>query len=736
MTRRTLLFVLLFALAVCAASVRGEPAVSFELQAQQPEPGRWSFIAPIDGERRTVELRTFDLRANSFAITFIDDNGESAADPGPTRAVRGTIDGMPGSIVAGGFDLDGGLSVMITTGGNNDLLYEMTPGDDGLHNVRHMTSLDLSGECGVGPGELVGDVGDGASPGVFFRNANLRIAEIAFDTDVQLYNLLTNPGDSQTVATQKITAAVEALLAAVTVIYERDALITYELTSILIRSTPAADVYTGTVPGANGGLLGQLRNEWRANQTSIPRDVAHLLSGRDFSGTTIGVAWVGTVCGDFGYGVNQWIGNFNSRVALVSHELGHNWSANHCNNNGECRIMCAGLGGCNGIGNPVRFGPASIASIINHRNSRGCLSAPPALPLEEDFESRAANPEVWEEDTSLVVRPEPNAPSPVFVGSINANALVQTVPFTPANEERTELALGFTARPQFIDVGEDLIIEHRITGVWLPLARLTSFDSVVGDYTRYTFAIPAASSESQEIDRAVRFRTEFGTAGRFWDIDDVIVAASGDPRIPVPLPFADDFELRALALERWSRVGGAFINSSTPIDGAASLRLTASRSVVTVPLLAFEPDQRPLTVSFDARSSANATSLAIDVIDNAGRATQVAAVPPTATAVERGIEVDVPVELIEPGILIRLRLNGTLGEWNVDSLTVDFASVSACPPDQNGDGLLDIDDFSSFVANFFANDPLADVNADSLLDIDDFSSFVTQFFTPPAGCLQ
>ncbi|MEN0019927.1 MAG: GC-type dockerin domain-anchored protein [Planctomycetota bacterium] len=63
---------------------------------------------------------------------------------------------------------------------------------------------------------------------------------------------------------------------------------------------------------------------------------------------------------------------------------------------------------------------------------------------------------------------------------------------------------------------------------------------------------------------------------------------------------------------------------------------------------------------------------------------------------------------------------------------------TSCPPDQNEDGALDIDDFSDFVVNFFAGDTIADVNDDGALDIDDFSDFVAFFFNPGqfAGCPQ
>lgn len=61
----------------------------------------------------------------------------------------------------------------------------------------------------------------------------------------------------------------------------------------------------------------------------------------------------------------------------------------------------------------------------------------------------------------------------------------------------------------------------------------------------------------------------------------------------------------------------------------------------------------------------------------------------------------------------------------------EYAIELICQPDVNGDGALDIDDFSDFVSAFFAGSTRADQNVDGLLDIDDFSAFVSGFF---AGC--
>jgi hypothetical protein len=76
------------------------------------------------------------------------------------------------------------------------------------------------------------------------------------------------------------------------------------------------------------------------NTASSPvygRDLAHLFTGRDLSGSVIGIAWVGTVCNNYyGTGVSQDFTTDNkSLVILTAHEIGHNFSAPHDNQSGS-----------------------------------------------------------------------------------------------------------------------------------------------------------------------------------------------------------------------------------------------------------------------------------------------------------------------------------------------------------------------------------------------------------------
>ncbi len=54
-----------------------------------------------------------------------------------------------------------------------------------------------------------------------------------------------------------------------------------------------------------------------------------------------------------------------------------------------------------------------------------------------------------------------------------------------------------------------------------------------------------------------------------------------------------------------------------------------------------------------------------------------------------------------------------------------------CPPDLNGDGVVDADDFFKFLQLFAAGDPRADFNNDGVIDADDFFAFLSAF---AAGC--
>lgn len=116
-------------------------------------------------------------------------------------------------------------------------------------------------------------------------------------------------------------------------------------------------------------LIFQYRTYVR-NETSNP-GVSHLFTGKNLDSNTIGIAFVGAVCGSSAVGVTQ---RFNTRTALVAaHEIGHNMGAQH---DGDSRFACAGVGNTflmnPSINGSDQFSDCSL-SVMTPLLSRSCI---------------------------------------------------------------------------------------------------------------------------------------------------------------------------------------------------------------------------------------------------------------------------------------------------------------------------------------------------------------------------
>lgn len=317
----------------------------------------------LDGVASRLALVPHDVRTSDFRL-LLDDGTRLRQLPTPAAVTyRGELRGRPGSAVAASL-IAGQLSAtVILEDGTLWAIQPLSTVNPGLPHETHIVYrgrdvLQPDVRCGVAqPPHDVDHGHGGVGP------AALKIAEIAVDADRAYY---TRYGSNATTVQNQVTSVINGM----GVIYRRDVEIDYVVTTIIVRTT--------TIYSWNGdlcNLLGQFGNYWAANHGSVRRDVAHLFTGEGSFSGVIGCAYLGVVCTGSAYGSSKaYSANLVTNTGLVSHEVGHNWNAPHCDSASPCNIMCSGLGGCSR--NVGAFAPVSISAIVAFKNTRTCLGDP------------------------------------------------------------------------------------------------------------------------------------------------------------------------------------------------------------------------------------------------------------------------------------------------------------------------------------------------------------------------
>lgn len=323
----------------------------------------------LGNQLQTLQLHRHDVRAPDFQLQVDDGTGIHTVPTPLCTTFQGDLLAVPGSAAAVSI-VGGRLRGIVLDGQQQWGIQPLADVDPNAAAARHIVFRDadltnLPFHCGV--------VGTQAGPNTPVNDTDaLSQAQIACEVDYPHYQRFNNV----TAAQNDVTGVINA----VDVIYRRDVNITYQVTTILVRT--AGDPYSTT---SSSTLLSQFTTWWNAYQGAVARDVAHLFTGRPLNGNVIGIAFLGVVCNlgsAYGLVETMYAGsgtNFSRRVGLSAHEIGHNWNAGHCDASTDCRIMCSGLGGCSG--NVSSFSPGAQNQIIAFRNTRSCLTTAYSAPV-------------------------------------------------------------------------------------------------------------------------------------------------------------------------------------------------------------------------------------------------------------------------------------------------------------------------------------------------------------------
>lgn len=339
-------------------------------------------VVPIEGVPFILDLEPYSVRGENYQVLAQIADGSSLVrvEPGPVRTLRGSLVGVPGSVVAGSL-LQDGLHARIVFPDGGEYWIEpigsrvagASPNDYVVYHGDDV--LKSGGSCGT-DATLVAPVGKGVGVGqggVAGGGESICVAEFAADADYEYFQAYGS--------VSAVEARINSIINTVNVQYERDVGITHIITTIIVRTAepdPYSEMYVGP-------LLVEFRAHWLANHAGIHRDLAQLFTGKDLIHSAIGYAWIGAVCTEYGFSVvrSDWSNNFDCVTAWHAHELGHNWGANHC----ACADPSYTMNPWGTCAN--EFHPEyTIPEIIAFRDSRTCLDrcddgaggAPPPAP--------------------------------------------------------------------------------------------------------------------------------------------------------------------------------------------------------------------------------------------------------------------------------------------------------------------------------------------------------------------
>jgi hypothetical protein len=340
----------------------------------------------------TLELVPHRIRADGYQLLGIGPDGVPVPfNPGPERTLRGRVQEIPGSHVAGSLMSDGLYATVFRPDGERLWIeavgQRLGLGDNRIHAIyENCDTLPHGKSCGMDAPIVDIDQDHVPQGGVAGgpQGGTICTAELANDADFEFFQA---HGSSVPLVQDRI----ELVTNTMNVQYEEEVGITHVITTTLVRFAEP-DPYTVFT---NTELLCQFINEWVNFHSDIQRDVAQLWTGREVSGSVIGqAANIGNICdqpagcstfpcncgafgtdGSYCFVQSDFNGNFSCATDLSAHELGHLWDASHCScpsNTMNPSITCANL-----------FGGPTSGSIMAYRDTRQCLDC--ATPLAFAF---------------------------------------------------------------------------------------------------------------------------------------------------------------------------------------------------------------------------------------------------------------------------------------------------------------------------------------------------------------
>ena len=290
----------------------------------------------IDGIEYDLDANYISMRAKNFRFQLKSTNAAPAIiEPGPVKTIRGNLRQDPGSRFAGSL-LDDGLSGKITR--SDGRVYFVEPvvsqeaeAPEGLHVLyRQEDAVTKNLGCGCKFHQNLRTPRHKNTHGPISRlSGGLQECEVAVECDEEYTAAFSTFGSTATVLDR-----VELFFNITNDQYENEVGIRHTVSTV--STWQFNDPYSSFDAEI---ALNEFRNYWNANRQSTHRDVAMMFTLKDLilngDSSIAGLAFLDVVCDSIvtgaGYSLCEHVSTLSIQTDIVAHELGHNWSANHCN---------------------------------------------------------------------------------------------------------------------------------------------------------------------------------------------------------------------------------------------------------------------------------------------------------------------------------------------------------------------------------------------------------------------
>ena len=310
-----------------------------------------------------LDLYAYDLVTSNYKAILHDENGRTEVPVNTNIVFRGYVSGIPQSYVA--LTISEDFIFGSINDGQTTYFIEPSRRLNLVEEDRSFVLYDVSGikenghECGV---EMVEGKIENIEQSQTQRSSMGCVdLELSVASDYLYY---TQNGSNP----QGVIAMTLGVMNQVDTDFDDPFMdeIRFKITENFISSCDTCDPWSASLNIST--VLNSFRTWAQAGNFSNVHDLGQLWSGRDFSGTPIGIAYIGAVCTNSRYHLLQNIADSGWQLrVLTSHEIGHNFNCNH--DSGTGFIMSAS------INNTTTWSGTSITATNNHAAGASCLGS-------------------------------------------------------------------------------------------------------------------------------------------------------------------------------------------------------------------------------------------------------------------------------------------------------------------------------------------------------------------------